>query len=311
MYKNIAISSGHGKLIRGASGYLDEVDEARKVVESVAGILRADGVTMEVFHDDTSTTQSENLDAIIDWHNGQNRQLDISCHFNAYQPTDSPMGTETLYKSQHTLATKMSLNIATGGGFKDRGAKKRTDLAFLNQTEGPAILLEVCFVDSSSDADLYAKNYDAICQSISNALHEGEGVPPPKELLLVSGKCSWFGGPGDSGVSPNEGLAFIYKWEDAPQLFLPYQPEGTTGLARRLNPCTHFIACRWDYLVTAPDMLLNKKARVRTLSGKELTAFPADWGPHSSTNRVCDLSKSLLDDLGLSTDDEVEVIFPA
>jgi N-acetylmuramoyl-L-alanine amidase len=311
MYKNIAISSGHGKLIRGASGILDEVDEARKVVESVAEILRADGVTMEVFHDDTSTTQSENLDAIIDWHNAQNRQLDISCHFNAYQPTDSGMGTETLYKTQHTLATKMSLNIANGGGFKDRGAKKRTDLAFLNQTSGPSILIEVCFVDSTADADLYTKNYEAICQSIANALSEGEGVPPPKELLLLSGKCSWFGGPNDSGVSAAEGLAFIYKIEDAPQLFLPFQPEGTTGLARRLNPHTHFIACRWDYLVTPPDMLLKKKAKVRTLSGKELTAFPADWGPHSSTNRVCDLSKSLLDDLGLATDDEVEIVFPA
>ena len=29
----IIISSGHGKYIRGASGYLDEVDEARRVVD--------------------------------------------------------------------------------------------------------------------------------------------------------------------------------------------------------------------------------------------------------------------------------------
>ena len=32
---------------------------------------------------------------------------------------------------------------------------------------------------------------------------------------------------------------------DAPYLFLPYQPEGTSGLARRLNPFIHYIACRW------------------------------------------------------------------
>jgi hypothetical protein len=41
-----------------------------------------------------------------------------------------------------------------------------------------------------------------------------------------------------------------------------------------------------------------------------LTAFPADWGPHESTGRVADLSPSLMADLGLLTDDEVEVIYP-
>jgi hypothetical protein len=32
-YDSIVISSGHGKYVRGASGLLDEVDEARRVVE--------------------------------------------------------------------------------------------------------------------------------------------------------------------------------------------------------------------------------------------------------------------------------------
>ena len=31
----IVISSGHGKYVRGASGLIDEVDEARKVVTAV------------------------------------------------------------------------------------------------------------------------------------------------------------------------------------------------------------------------------------------------------------------------------------
>ena len=40
---HIVISSGHGKHIRGASCYIDEVDEARRVVEAVARNLRALG----------------------------------------------------------------------------------------------------------------------------------------------------------------------------------------------------------------------------------------------------------------------------
>jgi hypothetical protein len=115
------------------------------------------------------------------------------------------------------------------------------------------------------------------------------------------------------GVSPSEGLAFIYDIDTAPQLFLPYQPGGTTGLARRLNPHVHFVACRWDYDATPKDMLANSNqvALVKNpKTGFALTAFPADWGPNESTGRAADLSKGLLDDLGLTTDEVVEVLYP-
>ena len=39
-YGRIVISSGHGKYVRGACGILDEVDEARRVVDRVAAELR-------------------------------------------------------------------------------------------------------------------------------------------------------------------------------------------------------------------------------------------------------------------------------
>lgn len=313
-YKNIVISSGHGKIVRGAAGILDEVDEARRVVEAVAHNLHARGAQVKTFHDDTSTTQSENLETIVNFHNSQTRQLDISVHFNAYVACSGEMGTETLYRTQSTLATQMSAAISKAGKLKNRGAKKRTDLFFLNETDGPAILLEICFVDSTADADLYNQNFEAICETIAATLKHQEGeapLPPSSVLLDLSGKCSHFGGPEDEGVSPSEGLAFIYDIMDAPHLFLPYQPEGTTGLARRLNPEISYVACRWNYDITPPEMLLTKKALIRVPGGAELTAFPADWGPHSSTGRICDLSPRLFDVLKLQTDDECEVIFPA
>jgi N-acetylmuramoyl-L-alanine amidase len=67
------------------------------------------------------------------------------------------MGCEVLYLSQSTLAAQISAAIAAAGKFKNRGAKKRTDLYFLNETGMPAVLLEVCFVDSEADAALYRK----------------------------------------------------------------------------------------------------------------------------------------------------------
>jgi hypothetical protein len=58
-------------------------------------------------------------------------------------------------------------------------------------------------------------------------------------------------------------------------------------------------------------MLLSEKALVRAVrTGIELTAFPADWGPNENTGRIADISPGLMDDLGITTDDEVEVTFP-
>lgn len=166
----LVISSGHGKYIRGASGYLDEVDEARKVVEAVADVLRGAGVGVDTFHDDTSHDQSTNLATIVNYHNSRTRDLDVSVHFNAYQTTSKPMGTECLYITQATLAGVVADKIAAAGQLIDRGPKKRTDLYFLNNTEEPAVLIEVCFVDSSADSGLYNQHFDAICTAIAEGL---------------------------------------------------------------------------------------------------------------------------------------------
>jgi hypothetical protein len=129
--------------------------------------------------------------------------------------------------------------------------------------------------------------------------------------MILSGKVSWFGGPDDEGVDEDEGLAFIYDVEDAPELFLEEQPVGTTGLARRLNPETHYIACRWDYDITPREMLLEELALVRApQTGKAFLAAPADWGPHQDTDRVADISPGLMEALRIGTDDEVEIVFP-
>jgi N-acetylmuramoyl-L-alanine amidase len=257
----IAISSGHGKYIRGASAsprppFLDEVDEARRVVNRVAELWRSTDVGVQTFHDDTSTSQSQNLNAIVNWHNWQNRDYDVSVHFNAYQKTDNPMGVEVLYVTQQKLAADTSLAIAQAGGLSNRGAKKRTDLAFLNGTNKPAILLEICFVDSSRDADLYRRQFEAICKRIAEVIggvtigaplqrpHDPEPISPPLGDAVIEGEgpetpavpvfaanhcdilCTVFGGkadPNDSAYPPYDTItdteiscALPYKWRDKP-----------------------------------------------------------------------------------------------
>lgn len=313
-YDRIVISSGHGLKIRGASGIIDEVDEARRVVNRLAEVLTEHGVEVVTFHDDKSTSQKQNLWTITDFHNSEERDLDISVHFNAFEQRDEPVGTEVWYVTQAELARQLSAAMATVG-FKDRGEKWTDGLHFLNQTTMPSVLLEVCFVDSTADCDIYHDNFEALIEALAAEL-AGETAKELPKQFVVEGKVSHFGGPDDPGVSPSEGLAFIYTTEDKPVLFLSYQPRGTTGLARRLNPEQPYVACRWPYdSATKPqwrEMLLTEMALVEApKTGKSIKCYPADWGPHEEkTGRAADLSPSALEYLGIETDDEVIVTFP-
>lgn len=319
----ICISSGHSTKCQGAVGLINEVAEATEVTDEVALCLEAAGAQVEKFHDTVSVTQNENLNRLVDWHNSHARDLDVSIHFNAFEPIAAGRGVEVLYVTQEMLARELAAAISDVSGLINRGAKKRTDLFWLNHTAAPAVLIEVAFVDSEEDVRLYQGYFGHICEAIAAVivgedigLPPFEPVPPPDVAALfhVKGKCSHFGGPNDTtGVSDSEGLAFIHAVQDAPHLFLPEGTPGTVGkgLARRLNPHIHYVACRWNYDDTPKPSLLEGVALVRAATtGVELTAFPADWGPNENTGRVADLSPGLMSDLGISTDDEVEVIYP-
>ena len=315
----IVLSSGHGLKIRGAEGPepwgLDEVDEARRVVTELADWLTINGFDVSQVHDNVSTNQSDNLHYLVSHHNKFSAadRLDVSIHFNAYLVDPNVgRGTECLYITQDELAARVAAAIAGVSGLINRGAKYRSDLYFLNGTTGSlgAILVEVAFVDAGVDCTLYREHFEEICAAIGDAItgEEEDHAPPPFKAV---GKCSWFGGPDDTGVDPDEGLAFLYEVDDAPELFLAYQPTGTTGLARRLDPSTSYIAMRFDYknqwskedLASGKVMFMVRAPK----TGRQYKARPADWGPHTDTGRVADLSPALLDALGIETDDEVEI----
>jgi N-acetylmuramoyl-L-alanine amidase len=254
-YSSIVISSGHGLHVRGASSdMLDEVDAARLVVEDLASALRTRFFEVITFHDDISVNQNKNLNRITDFHNKQDHAQRHQHTFQCVRTMRQAYGHRVLYVTQADLADKMSEAIAKAGGFIDRGPKKNTGLHFLNQTDMPSILIEVCFVDSVADVGLFDSHYekiiDAMVDALSSEQDEEKPTAPSVSGKKVIGKCSWFGGPNDTGVSASR-LAFIYEIEDAPQLLLPEQPKNTTGLARRLNPFVHYIAMRWDYDVTS------------------------------------------------------------
>lgn len=133
--------------------------------------------------------------------------------------------------------------------------------------------------------------------------------------ITFNGKMSTFGGPRDPGVKSSEGLALFDPPDVAANgdLFLPQQPPGTTGLAKRLNPDARYLACRWTYAITPKSFLKAKTTQVKVTNpanNKSAMARPADWGPADFTARVADLSPGLAAELGLNTNNICRVDVP-
>ncbi|MGE7837992.1 N-acetylmuramoyl-L-alanine amidase [Viridibacillus arvi] len=186
MTKKYVMSSGHSLKVRGAADILDEVNEARKVVNRVHTILTTEyNGEGSKFHDDTSKTQNQNLNTIVDYHNSKARDLDVSVHLNAATKSNDPRGVECLYFDAKVLSAEISAAISEVSGLKDRGAKERKDLYFLNATSKPAILIEVCFVDSKADAKIYNEKFEEICQAIASII-ANELRYKKKEITTVS-----------------------------------------------------------------------------------------------------------------------------
>ena len=60
--------------------------------------------------------------------------------------------------------------VAFPGQLLDRGPKRKPISRSLTRAKKPAILVEICFVDSKADAELYRKHFDRICKAIADAI---------------------------------------------------------------------------------------------------------------------------------------------
>ena len=182
----VVISSGHGTFVGGAADLINEVTEARRVVPQVAEYMRQCGAEVVEFYENVATKQDDNVNNIIQYHNSKQRDLDISVHFNSDNKgtRDAGIGTEVLFYtqgSQANLALSVVSGISTASGLINRGAKPQSDFGFLSRTTAPAILIEVCFVNSREDVRLYQANFNAICKAIAEAVTGVKIASPPPQ----------------------------------------------------------------------------------------------------------------------------------
>ena len=166
---HIAIAGGHSANARGASGYIDEYDCDRAFVARLIPAFESQGWCVTDCSNDAATVNGE-LAEECRIANGSGADLFIAVHFNAGGGT----GTEVWYHEgspAERYAEGVSAELASALGLRNRGAKATTGLYVLNRTTMPAILIEVCFVDTEQDADAWhATSWDALCGAVVRGL---------------------------------------------------------------------------------------------------------------------------------------------
>ena len=166
---DINVHGGHNSHVTGASKYLNELTEDRKVKNEVIRLLRAQGHTVYDCTDDFGKTQNANLSNIVKKCNAHSVDLDISIHLNSGGGT----GVECwIYpnSSSKDEAERICSKVSSALGIKNRGVKTSKSLYVLKSTKAPAVLVECCFVDSANDRDKWDANKcaKAIVEAVLN-----------------------------------------------------------------------------------------------------------------------------------------------
>lgn len=175
----IALAGGHSRKAPGASGYINEYIQDRKVNNALIAELTKRGHTCTNCSNEKSTQNAE-LAEEVRKANRSKAILFCATHFNAFKKTTAKRGVEVWYYTGDALgkkiATKMAADLAKLFGLPNRGAKATTNLYVLAWTNMTAILPEVCFCDAKGDTNAYKSVTTAkIASVMANAIEYGVG----------------------------------------------------------------------------------------------------------------------------------------
>lgn len=171
----IGVNCGHtmsGTVGSGATGILDESTETRAVGYALMDSLRGYGYEVVDCTDDMAETVSENLREICAIANSQPLDMFISIHFNS----GGGEGCEAYtYGGRDIANAGRILRQISSLGFKNRGIKDGSNLYVVRNTQAPAVLVEVCFVDTQTDAELYKRlGAKRLADAISKGIRDRE-----------------------------------------------------------------------------------------------------------------------------------------
>ena len=180
----IAVDMGHCPKSTGANGYLNELTEDRKIGKALITELKGRG--HKVIDVTPADSAAESLTGRANRANAAGVDLFVSVHLNAGKGT----GTEVLTTSTSgakEMAARVSATVAKALGLRDRGRKNRDNVTVIKVTSMPAMLVEVCFVDTEQDAEAYKKlGAEGVALAIANGIDDTSATKPSTITTVVN-----------------------------------------------------------------------------------------------------------------------------
>lgn len=206
----IGIDMGHSLTGAGtgASDILSEVDINRKVGKDLINMMNKSGVFVINCTTDYADTTNHQLEGIVAKANAQPLDLFVSLHLNS----GGGKGTEVYTlagasQATRNKATAIDNAVAASCGFYNRGLKE-ANFYVLRKTNAPAILVEICFVDSQGDADKLDshKVACALFRGITgyDYIEESQPSPNPDGTVFYRVLCGSFNDKRNAEVRASE-----------------------------------------------------------------------------------------------------------
>ncbi|KMT21170.1 N-acetylmuramoyl-L-alanine amidase [Clostridium cylindrosporum] len=164
----IGIDMGHtfNPANYGGVGIRNEVEETRKVGEKLIRYLECMGHRIVNVTVDYADTQEESLSERVRRANAQRLDLFVSLHFNKFNGERNGSEVYT-YRGRRLPAAVRTLNNLGNLGFKKTGIFDGSKLYLIKNTKAPAMLVEIAYIDSPIDMEIYDP------ELVARALAEG------------------------------------------------------------------------------------------------------------------------------------------
>lgn len=175
---SIMLDAGHGGRDPGAVyNGRQEKDDTLNLVFAIGEILQNNDIdveytrTTDVYESPYQKAMEAN-EAGVDYF--------VSIHRNSFPQDNVVSGVESLVYNKQGIKYEMAQNINAQletVGFVNLGVQARPNLVVLRRTKMPAVLVEVGFINSDTDNQLFDANFNDIAQAIANGILETLGNP--------------------------------------------------------------------------------------------------------------------------------------
>ena len=159
----IVLDAGHGGANPGATYKgRKESEDALALTLAVGSILEENGV--DVYYTRTTDIYESPYQKAQEG-NEVGGDYFVSIHRNSSPYPNQYSGVESLVYNRYGAAARMAYNI-------NAGVNERPNLVVLNSTNMPAVLVEVGFINTDADNELFDSRFDEIARAIADGILE-------------------------------------------------------------------------------------------------------------------------------------------